>query len=287
MLRASIVVLSALTVIPPTIGNKNELLELFSSKGASVSAIDSRIETLGLNRIVGGNDADPTLYPFFSLIEIAKQFNDSDVTDICGGSLVAPDIVLTAAHCFAEGTVLNTTVFVNNTATNNLTGYEYLRDVVDVVIHPEYEIATFKNDIALLMLSSPVTEVTPVPLNSDSSLPIDGEDLQVIGMGLLKEQSNNDDGVFPDYLQVATVQSISVAVCAAAYANTPDGENIPVDKALQFCAAAPGKDACAADSGGPIVRTSGSSSLLIGTVSFGYGCAVPVSSPLPLVAATG
>jgi secreted trypsin-like serine protease len=181
---------------------------------------------------------------------------------------VAADIVLTAAHCFAEGEILNTTVAVNNTARNNLTGYEYIR---------EYEIATFKNDIALLVLSSPVAEVTPVALNSDSSTPIDGEDLQVIGMGLLKEQGDNDDGVFPDFLQVATVQSISVAVCAAAYANTPDGENIPVDTTLQFCAAAPGKDACAADSGGPIVSTSGSSSLLIGTVSFGYGCAIPVS----------
>ena len=71
---------------------------------------DSKREAIGLNRIVGGDDADPTQYPFFSLIEIAKLVTDGDVTDVCGGSLVAPDIVLTAAHCFAEGEILNTTL---------------------------------------------------------------------------------------------------------------------------------------------------------------------------------
>lgn len=278
IMRSSILVLSVSMFVPSAEGNTKELLELFSSKRASVSVRESKIETVGQNRIVGGHDADPTFYPFFSFILTAIQFSDGDVNyAMCGGSLVAADIVLTAAHCFVDGEVLNSTVLVNNTASYIITGYEYVRNVVDIIIHPDFEDETSKNDIALLVLSSPVTKVTPVPLNHDSSIPIDGEDLQIIGLGLLKEQGDNDDGVIPDFLQVATVQSTSVAVCAAAYANIPDGRIYPVHKTLQFCAAGVGKDSCSGDSGGPIVRMSGSSPLLIGTVSFGYGCAVPVS----------
>ncbi len=45
--------------------------------------------------IVGGRAAPPGKYPFFAVLEVDNRFS-------CGASLVAPDTVLTAAHCVSD-----------------------------------------------------------------------------------------------------------------------------------------------------------------------------------------
>ncbi|KAM7314934.1 trypsin-1-like [Ixodes scapularis] len=46
------------------------------------------------------------------------------------------------------------------------------------------------------------------------------------------------------------------------------------DSKTMFCAGSPGKDSCQGDSGGPAVQKESGSSILVGVVSFGLGCAV-------------
>jgi secreted trypsin-like serine protease len=135
---------------------------------------------------VGVRTADSTLYPFYAYFEILKTESGQQGNYICGGSLIAPDIVLSAGHCF-YGDVQNVAVIVNNTNFSEFTGYEYARQVVSFKVHPDYIHETYTNDICIVVLSSPVAEVTPVALNTERSTPPDGADVQVIGMGFTKE----------------------------------------------------------------------------------------------------
>ena len=297
MVQHSFAVLSALlvTLFPYAMGSLDDILALFHSngatekrarpevdgvvdfqnKGAIIKTTIPEVDMGELGRVVGGEDADPTLYPFFTYVQIDKTDSAGSFQEDCAGSLIAPDIVQTAAHCFINGDIVSITVRVNNTSVNE-TGYDYLRDVTKHEVHPEFDEVTYNNDVAILYFKDPVKEVTPIAVNGDAAVPTDGEDLTLLGIGSLEE-----NGTFPEFLQVATVQSVGQATCAADWSNTGDGP-VTIDPVLQLCVASRGKDACEGDSGGPLFISSGSSYLLVASVSFGIGCALPVSSFFPL-----
>lgn len=293
MVQHSFAVLSALvvTLFPYAMGNLDDILAVFHSNGATEKRIRPEVDRVvgfqnkgaiikttipevdmdEFGRVVGGEDADPTLYPFFTFVQIDKTDSAGSYQEDCAGSLIAPDVVQTAGHCFINGDVVAITVRVNNTSVNE-TGYDYIREVTTYEVHPEFDEVTYNNDVAILFLKDPVTEVTPIAVNGDEAVPTDGEDLTLLGMGSLDE-----NGTFPEFLQVATVQSVDYATCVAAWSDTADGA-VSIDPVLQLCAAAPGKDACEGDSGGPLFISSGSSYVLVASVSFGIGCALPVSA---------
>jgi secreted trypsin-like serine protease len=297
MIQRSLAVLSALlvTLIPYATGNLDDILATFHRNGATEKRIRPETDrVVGLqskgvimkkvipavdmdeySRVVGGEDVDPILYPFFTFVQIDKTDASGEFQEFCAGTLIAPDIVQTAAHCFIEGDVASITVRVNNTSVNE-TGFDYLRAVTSHEVHPDFDEVTYNNDVAILYLSVPVTEVTPIAINGDAAVPMDGQDAILLGMGSLEE-----NGTFPEFLQVATLQSVNYDTCVAAWSDTAEGA-VAIDPILQLCAAAPGKDACDGDSGGPLFIASGSSYALVGTVSFGIGCALPVSG-FPLV----
>ena len=290
MVHSSIAVVSALlvTIVPYAMGSLDEIFAAFEgatatktrpevdrvvpfkNKGATVKTRFPDLDFSEKFRVVGGVDADPTLYPFFTFVQIDKTYSDGPGSELCAGSLIAPDIVTTAAHCFIEGTVDAITVRVNNTSVNE-TGYDYIRDVKSYERHPQFDEVTYNNDVGILVLSEAVTEVTPLALNGDAGVPAEGQDLELIGMGLLEE-----NGTSPEFLQMTTIQSIPTLTCADLYSDTADGP-IAIEASVQLCAAAPGKDACKGDSGAPLLLSTGSGFLMVGTVSFGIGCALPVS----------
>jgi secreted trypsin-like serine protease len=223
-----------------------------------------------LARIVGGVDANPQRYQFFTYIEISIILPDQSVqTNQCGGSLIAPDIVLTAAHCFkTTDSIASVTAYVNYTDNKEFTGYEYARDVSLFLQHPDYD-DVFTNDVAMLLLAEPVTQVIPVTLNADSTAPTDGAIVEVIGVGSIIESNPPQ---FPDKLLVAELQVTNSAVCETDYAQI-----LSVNGNAQMCASAPGKDSCQGDSGGPLLSAIGESYVQVGIVSFGSGCAEEVS----------
>ena len=209
------------------------------------------------NRIIGGDNAQPGQYPYY------VQLRDMG----CGGSLIAPRIVLTAAHCEEYGwDLIDQQVIVG--------GYEYdignnagtigwnSKTVVvkDQRIHPNYNPETIQNDFTLLLLEEPIEipeprlTILPGDLfdNSDTitNFPIEGMPLSVIGLGLLDAEGNEGT---PDFLQHVEVPVVDADKCNALYIEHGDTD---VDSKVLFCAGDTRKggiDSCQGDSGGPIV----------------------------------
>ena len=171
----------------------------------------------------------------------------------CGGSLVDARTVLTAAHC---------AIRVPNGGAEALVGRTNLLDsggqrvrVLSVATHPGFDATTFRNDVALLRLASPVRG-TPVTLGAD---PAPGTSATVLGWGALAEGQRTQTA----WLQAGSVPVLDDASCVAAL-----GPGF--DPATQLCAGAPGAsaDACQGDSGGPLFV----GSVQVGVISNGRGC---------------
>lgn len=125
-------------------------------------------------KIVGGTSVSAGEFSFYVV---------SGGQRLCGASLIAPDMLLSAAHCGIEA--FRDGAYIGGTQIINYNG-EYF-DVDTVAIIPDYTGAPFyENDVMLIKLSDSTT-TTPVTLNFDGNVPSDGEMLTVIGHGTTSE----------------------------------------------------------------------------------------------------
>ena len=225
--------------------------------------------------IVGGHEAEPGAWPWqVALIDTGGHPYDDQY---CGGSLINPDWVVTAAHC-ADGSEpgdIQVLAGIHNLVAADA-GFVRL-NVARIIIHPDYgEVNQYDSDIALLELA------TSAPFRSPSAagLPIAGVALAPENVGALVGFESTvtgwgnrqpGGGDYPAALHEVEVPIVSNADCRAAYGNT-------ITSAM-LCAGLPegGKDSCQGDSGGPLVVFSSTRSRweLAGVVSWGNGCALP------------
>jgi len=223
--------------------------------------------------IIGGQPVERNTYPWMA----ALTYNaDAELVQrqFCGGSVIADQWVLTAAHCLfdSSGTQVPTNAFkVAINATNlNDTGVPEL-DVANIYIHPEYNHngSNPHSDIALIELAQP-SGVTPITLSTKPTEKLIGLQATAIGWGAV-DNSNPAAPKFPIWLHHVDVPIVSMEVC-----NAPESyaDNILVN---QLCAGyAEGlRDSCVGDSGGPLIATYEGVVQQVGVVSFGYGCALP------------
>lgn len=204
--------------------------------------------------VVGGTPVPEGGQPWLAaLLEGGSQF--------CGGSVIAPRWVLTAAHCAeaANPAVLEVGV-------GDLDWTEARRIRVDqVVVHGGYDADRFANDVALLHLVADAG-VTPLRIPGDAAdrFEVTGTPAEVAGWG----SQTPVVGLVPPLGSSARQASLEVVGdrdCAAA-----------TDPATQVCAAALLADACQGDSGGPLVVQGDRGPFQLGVVSYGTGCAVPL-----------
>jgi hypothetical protein len=128
--------------------------------------------------------------------------------------LIAPDIVLSAAHCnlkWAPNTML-VGAYKSNTASS---GGVY-RTIAEKREHPRYKSSTNENDLLLIRLDQPVKSVQPVKLsfNTNNKLPADGKALTVIGLGTTKEGGKEPSNKI---LRKVVVNAMSTSKCNARY----------------------------------------------------------------------
>lgn len=219
--------------------------------------------------IVGGQPADEGEYPWQAAIT-----SGSGSSQYCGGTLVDPTTVVTAAHCMGGllgvpvlddllSLVLSSPVHVL-LGTNHLSSGGESIEATEIFVHPEYD---GDHDVAVLKLATPSTLGVPLPYAhpGDEGLYAPGTLATVTGWG-----ATSDGGSGSDELREVQVPVLSDAQCTGYYGTSTDGPS-------EVCAGYPqgGKDSCQGDSGGPFIVPDGSGWLLVGIVSWGAGCAQP------------
>jgi trypsin len=213
--------------------------------------------------VVGGHDAAPGAYPAVAEITFGPF--------LCTGTLVTPDWVLSAGHC---GSVTGAAVaspaswppqLINVRIGGVSQNDGEQRSVSQVVVHPNY-LLTSGYDISLLKLSQSSTMApTQVAGAGERNIWNAGTLETIVGWGATEE-----GGDLPDNLQEARVPITTDQYCSGVYSD--------FDPATMVCAGFPqgGVDTCQGDSGGPMFgRTSAGALRIVGTTSFGEGCARP------------
>lgn len=216
------------------------------------------------SKIVGGEDARAGEVPW----QAALVRRPGRV--VCGAVLISEKIVLTAAHCI-KLEAASYQVWVGRLYSSSAVEecHQQRLDITTVRKHPNFSSKSLKNDIAIVMVESEYGQgvmfsprVLPVCLTS-STTRLTGLGL-VSGWGLLSERAKR----LSPRLQAVQVPLKPQAECVAAYRRlTPLASS-------QLCAGLEGggRDSCAGDSGGPMVRLRAGRYFLAGLVSFGRGC---------------
>ncbi len=137
-------------------------------RGIPESIIVRRDTSLPSPRIVGGSYASAGTYPWFVMLYYRNKYNyyqEEYYRQKCGGTLIEPNIVLTAAHCIDSdmrdvGAAAYIGAFDINSPTNGGQEAEFIT-VERIDVHPTYSFRTVDNDFALLRLSRP-SNIQPV-----------------------------------------------------------------------------------------------------------------------------
>ncbi|XP_014211330.1 trypsin [Copidosoma floridanum] len=220
---------------------------------------------LKTENIIGGKPASANQFPY----QVSLRRGNSS---FCGGSLISPDVVLTAAHCFRRNSTLPVTVLAGIVDLN--TGKGESNTVSHVTLHPGFKKqpnSLYINDIAVLKLSkkfnvqnNPKVSTIDLPVNNDKTYA--GETALISGYGwnkiwprVNKTGSKKWDGRSEKLLKYALVEVLENHQCKHKFPSYLCGRVIPQspeDKNLGVCFG---------DSGGPLAHNN----TLIGVVSQG------------------
>ncbi|XP_066562407.1 coagulation factor VII isoform X1 [Amia ocellicauda] len=214
-------------------------------------------------RIVGGTECTKGHCPWQVLLMYGTK-------GFCGGVILQPKWVITAAHCLELLKVKFLKVVVGEHHTELNEGTEQTIKVVQIIIHEKYVPLTADNDIALLKLQQPIvysTYVVPICLPEQM---FSERELTAIRYSTVSGWGKrSENGPVSIVLQQLEVPRLKSKECIE-YSKVNITDNM-------FCAGyfEGEKDSCKGDSGGPLVTKYKDTWFLTGVVSWGKGCAQP------------
>lgn len=260
-------------------------------------------------RIVNGAPADPAAFPFVAALLDADSYRTQGVyqAQFCGASLTAPSVLVTAAHCVVDqktGERLDPAEILISFGPTLKNATPRVIGITEITVHPNYRLRTADNDIAVLTLAQPITDIPVIPVVSLAKLEdytTAGTKATIVGWGNTASSGN----VFPDALRSGQVEIFPSMSCGNGKSYVVDGvrfrgyRSSEASAANMICAAgvtadAEVIDACQGDSGGPLLVGTGAERRLVGVVSWGERCAsyfpgvyTRVSSELEFLRVTG
>lgn len=222
-------------------------------------------ESRATTKVTNGTPAGS--YPWMAALVSA-----SDNTKIlCGGQIIHPRYVLTAAHC-AESLKSAPEEYSVVTGRSRLTATGGVVSKIEgAIIYPLNNPSTNEHDLALLKLTAPVPwDVISLLTPEQSGLAAAGVNGTILGWGLMDSAYQ----ALPDLLQEGTVPIWSDDACEARYGLAFKGSSmLCAGKPETSIGAGDGIDTCKGDSGGPLFVRDGSGILkLVGVTSWGFSC---------------
>jgi len=199
----------------------------------------------------------------------------------CTGVAIAPNIILTGAHCVLPGYEYKWVDF-------DAAGRPTLNDIASITRHPEFNHATYERnrvtaDVALIKLPRPLpAKFVPALLTQATKPPAVGDRLMVVGYGVTVPDDGRSGGKIRTAHLTVTGRPGTLQVRL-------------VDPATNN--ARPGLGACEGDSGAPVFDVSEATPAIVGVVSWATaprnedGCGgltgvTPLLRYLPWISAT-
>jgi hypothetical protein len=197
--------------------------------------------------MVGGAGAPPASIARAVVLIVGSRGN------FCTGTAIAPDLVLTVAHCVLPGSDYKIVQY--DSARTPI-----LRDVASVTAHPKFDLKTMlahraTADVALLKLAAPLAGVEPAMLGTPGAV-APGDAFLVAGVGVAQRGDGKSGGTVRAATLTATGRPGTLQIRL-------------VDPATKGETA--GLGACTGDSGAPVFRSGNGRFALIGVVSWSTG----------------
>ncbi|KAI7805591.1 plasminogen activator, urokinase a [Triplophysa rosa] len=223
-----------------------------------------------MSKIVGGLRSSVESQPWMAAIFMGNGF-------VCGGTLIAPCWVLTAAHCFPSGEetkIWKYSVSLGRNTISETDSKEQKFSVSKLVVHQgfDYRTENYTHDIALLKIvngdgkcAMKTNSVRTACLPPFQQMVPSGFYCEIAGYGRYQRGGFE----YSRHLKMARVELISQSDCQHKYYNEDEVNR------YMFCAAGRNweDDACQGDSGGPLVCEINNTMFLFGIISWGKECA--------------